>query len=96
VPDNVPHRAPQQLDGGFAYIPVIECVRDVFAHGLFVKPLIHNLDGLYPTDAFEHLIHSASENGREIVRNAKAAMSHSRSSRACYTCEGILLSDGFD
>jgi hypothetical protein len=96
VPDNVPRPAPEQLVGGFAYIPVTESVRDVFAHGLFVEPLIDNLEGLFPAEAFDQLIHSASEKGRKIMRNAKAAMARNHSSRTCYTCAVILWSDGFD
>jgi hypothetical protein len=96
VPDNVPRPAPEELDGGFAYIPLTECVRDVFAHGLFVEPLIDNLDDLFPAEAFELMIHSASEKGREIVQNAKAAIAQNQCSQASYTCELILWSDGFD
>jgi hypothetical protein len=42
------------------------------------------------------MIHSASERGQEILRNARAKAQNNRSSSAYFTCKAILWSDGFD
>ena len=96
VPKNIPRPTPEELDGGFAYIPVTECVRDVFAHGHFVEPLVDNLEGLFPEEAFARMIHSASKRGKEILTDARAARQKNRLSSEYYTSELILWSDGFD